>query len=409
MLGRTLLSVLFAANVFAQTAPHALTAELEKIRKPVVLKDGRLTGAGAELLQKELASTQFFLIGEEHGTAEVARLTTALLPEAWKNGYRHVAMEVGPHSLPYIDSLEAIEKFDAKYRWSYPFLNWKEEAELYAAAMKLGEGKRDTVWGVDQEFVLFATPHLERLVALAKNDAQRAVATKLLERSRAGEEEMFRTKSPAKLLMLSASAAEFEELRNAFGGGDAEALRLIDAMEESRQIYQLGSVSGWGSNDQRAHLIKRLFSESYANAVARGEAKPKVIVKMGATHTMRGRSMTGVFDLGSMLPELATVNGTRSFSLLVIPRGGFTNEHRPFSPNTEDKRAPYDPKKLPFDGKPLFDAASASEWSLFDLRAIRGPLARKKLDPMDERLRNVLWGYDAVLIIPEATPATLFH
>lgn len=219
MLNRTLLTVLFAASAFGQTAPpHPLTAELQKVRMPVVLKDGRLTGAGAELLHKELANTQFFLIGEEHGTADIARFSTALLPEAWKNGYRH------------------------------------------------------------------------------------------------------------------------------------------------------------------------------------------------ATHTMRGRSMTGVYDIGSMLPELATANGMRSFQIMVIPRSGFTNAHRPFSPNADDKRAPYDPaKELPFDAKPLFDAASATDWSLFDLRALRAPLARRKLEPIEDRFRNVLWGYDAILVIPDVSPATLFH
>jgi hypothetical protein len=79
------------------------------------------------------------------------------------------------------------------------------------------------------------------------------------------------------------------------------------------------------------------------------------------------------------------------------------------SQSADDKRKAYDPAAaLPFDGKPLFDAAPAGEWSLFDLRSIRVPLARRKLEPLEERFRNVLWGFDAVLVMPDVTPATLF-
>ncbi len=377
---------------------------------PVALKEGRLTGAGAELLHKELATTQFFLIGEEHGTAEIPRFHKALLNEAWKNGYRHVAIEVGPLALARVASYADAEKSNARYPFGFPFLSWKEDAEVFDAAMKLGGARRDTVWGIDQEFIFYATAHLERLLALAKSDAQRAAVTKLLDRSRAADAELLATKNPSKLLMLTATAADFEELRNAFRrGGDAESVRLVDALDESRAIYQLHGTSGWDSNERRARLIKRLFADAYASAAARGEKHPKVMVRLGATHLMRGRSMTNVFDLGAMLPELAAANGTRSFQILVIPRSGFTNEYRPMSQSGDDRRKAYDPaKSLPFDAKPLFDAASAGEWSLFDLRSLRVPLARRKLEPLEERFRDVLWGFDAILVMPDVTPATLF-
>lgn len=409
MLTRTLFTLLFAAQVLAQTPPHPLTTELEKIRMPVALKDGRLTGAGAELLHKELATTQFFMIGEEHGTAEIPRFHKALLQEAWKNGYRHVAIEVGPLALARVASFEDAAKSNLRYPFGFPFLGWKEDAEVFDAAMKLGGGRRETVWGIDQEFVFYATAHLERLVELAKTDVQRAAATKVLERSRAGDAELLATRNPSKLLMLGGTAAELDDLRTAFKGGPAEAVKLIEALDESRVIYQMHATSGWQSNDKRAALIKRLFNDAYASAVARGERHPKVMVRLGATHLMRGRSMTNVYDLGSMLPEVAAMNGTRSFQILVIPKSGFTNEYRPMSRSADDKRKPYDPaKSLPFDAKPLFDAVPAGEWSLFDLRALRTPLARKKLEPLEERFRNALWGFDAILVMPDVTPATLF-
>jgi hypothetical protein len=405
MPARLLLTILFTAQLFAQAPPHPLTAELQKSRLAVSLKEGKLSGPGADLLMNALASTQFFLIGEEHETAEIPKLATALLPAAWKNGYRHVAFEVGPFSIARVGSYEETAAYLKRYPWSLPFLSWKEEAELHAAAAKLGA----TIWGIDQEFILAGTANLERLVTLAKDDASREAAAKLLERSRAGDAELVKTKNPGALFMFTATAEDFTALRAAFAG-NGEALKLIDALDASREIYALNRTSGWESNYKRSLLMKRLFSDAYAAAVAKGEARPKVFVKLGATHTMRGRSMTGVYDLGSLVPELAFLNGTRSFSLLVLPAGGFVNSHRPFSPDDTDKRAAYDPAKaLPFDAKPLFDAVSPTEWSLFDLRPLRVALQRSKMEPLEPRFRNVLWGYDAILIIPEVTPATLFE
>jgi hypothetical protein len=404
MLRRTLLSTLFTLQVFAQTT-HPLTAELQKARLAVTLKEGKLSGPGADLLLRELASAQFFLIGEEHGTAEMPRFTQALLEPAWKSGYRHVGFEVGPFGIATLRTYADIEAQLKRYPWSLPFVSWKEEAALYGAATKMGA----SIWALDQEFVFAGTQHLERLASMATTDAAREAVSKLLERSRAGDKVLFESRNPGKVFMLSATKEDLGALRAAFTG-DAEAVRLIDALEESREIYALNSTSGWESNLERSLLMKRLFMQRYDAAVAKGESRPKVIMKLGATHTMRGRSMTGVFDLGNMLPELAAANGTRSFQLLVLPRGGFTNEYRPHSPDDSGKRAPYDPaKELPFDAKPLFDAAAATEWSLFDLRPLRVPLRRGKLGPLEPRFEDVLWGYDAVLIIPDVTPATLFE
>ncbi|MDQ3282032.1 MAG: hypothetical protein M3Q69_11535 [Acidobacteriota bacterium] len=395
------------------SAQHPLTEALQKGRVAVTFEKGRVGGPGAELLRREIASTQFFLLGEEHGTADIAEFATALLPDAWKSGYRHVVMEVGPYSLERLEGkapFAQVAEFNRRYPGALPFLSWKEEAQFYATAMQLNGGRRGTVWGIDQEFILSPTAHFERLVSLAPNAKARGVAEELLARSRAGEGEMRKTKNPGAVFFFNATTEDFAQLRTAFRGASPAALQLIDALDESREIYRLNGTSGWESNQQRSLLMKRLFGEAYRAAVVNGEAKPKVFVKLGAYHVMRGRSLTGVYDIGTMLPELAAANGTRSFQLLVLPRGGYTNAHRPFSPNDDDKRAPYDPvKELPWDMKPILDAASPTEWSLFDLRPLRVPLARGKLGTLDPKLERLLWGYDAVLIVPEVRAATLFE
>ncbi len=45
-------------------------------------------------------------------------------------------------------------------------------------------------------------------------------------------------------------------------------------------------------------------------------------MKFGASHMMRGRTSTEVFDLGTLVPELAEIEGGRAFQLLVLPGTG---------------------------------------------------------------------------------------
>jgi hypothetical protein len=393
----------------SSAAQPTLATELPKHAHAIQLQDGALAGPGAELLERELAAAQFFLIGEDHGFAEIPRIASALTRRAWKHGYRHVAMEIGPLAVERLnaaakkDPFAAVAASNVRYPWSLPFLSWKEEAEYYAGVMALAGGKADVVWGLDQEFILSATPHLERLVELARTEQARATARALLERSRAGERAMVANHDPMALLIVKATAADFADLRQGFDG--KEAKRIIDALEETWSIYAKNfSGDGYGNNSQRAALLKRNFAAAYGGAVAKGEKLPKVLLKFGATHMQRGRTVVDTYDLGSMLPELAAANGTRSFQLLVIPGGGTQNQWRPFSKNAADKTAPYNVDYAGIDLEPVTSLAPQGQWTVFDLRAARPSLRRiKGLPP---RLVDVLWGYDAVLVIPEATAAT---
>jgi hypothetical protein len=417
---RSLLPLLFlTATLNAQEAAKApaptLAGALAANRTTLTFRDGKLSGSGAAILDRELATTQFFLVGEDHGTAEMARLTSALFERGYAHGYRHLAVEVGPIAVEKIlatpgDPYETIAAWNRRYPFSLPFLSWKEEARLIADAVRITGARTGAVWGLDQEFILSSAYHLDRLATLAPNDEARAVVTALQKRAREGDEQMVSEHDPSKVWMLNATAEDFASLRRVFGNASVEATRIIAELDQSAEVYRLGSTDGWRSNQQRSAMMKRIFADAYRKAVAAGEQQPKVLVKFGGTHTMRGRSMYGVFDLGTLLPELAALNGTRSFQMFVLPAAGHVNTWRPFAPDEASKRTAYDPlKDLPMDSQPLLAAAVPGEWTLIDLRPIHALLARGKVDPVEPRLKNVLLGYDAILIAPTVTPATLFE
>src|SRR5215210_1333656 len=84
-----------ATRIFAADSPPLVNA-LRQNALPLKFASGSLSGPGAERLDRELASTQFFLVGEDHGTSEMARLVSALFARGHVHGYRHLAIEVGP-------------------------------------------------------------------------------------------------------------------------------------------------------------------------------------------------------------------------------------------------------------------------------------------------------------------------
>ena len=53
--------------------------------------------------------------------------------------------------------------------------------------------------------------------------------------------------------------------------------------------------------------------------------------------------------------------------------------------------------------KPLFDTQVPGSWTLYDLRSLRDGFS--KYGKVDPELERVIFGYDFVVLIPDATPS----
>ena len=273
-------------------------------------------------------------------------------------------------------------------------------------------GAHDTVWGIDQEFIAAGAVHLERLVALAPDAAARALAERHLAFARQDMPRMMETKRADATFVASAPAEVFAELRHAFAAAGAEAARIIDELARSAEIYRMNSDGrGWLSNFSRGRLAKEHFRAYYDRALAAHGVPPRAVIKYGAMHLRRGRSTLGVHDIGNLASELAEFNGLRSFHLLVVCARGTVNAYHPFASPPEHKQKLYDPVASfasMLDLKPILEAADPDEWTLLDLRPMRRLLFRRYKD-LDPGLKESIWGFDAVLVIPEGRAATLFE
>ena len=134
--------------------------------------------------------------------------------------------------------------------------------------------------------------------------------------------------------------------------------------------------------------MKSLFMHYYRDAQAQGDALPKVMLKSGHWHLMKGASPGHCYTLGTFVMDLAKSNGMSSFHLMV----SMVNEGENASSIT--KYPQYDP---------ITRAASVDSWAIVDLRPLRGYLYAGKLGDLHADLQHWIYSYDAVLLIGGAT------
>jgi len=226
------------AFAFLTIAHSAISAP---ITYPLSLTtDGRLSGAGADVLRAEIPKAQFILWGEDHGFADSAILLRALARDARPFGFKYHVVEVGPLSTHMLrdalkkDGPDSIHTLVRETPLGVPFLNLKDDTLL--ASGFLGSDAKGTpyLWGVDQEFIGSPPFHLKRLVEVAPNAEARAAASKLL-----SEEQTAAAKADQQnFLLVRFHESDFDALAAKFKGS-AEAQKIIAEHTDWRFLEEI--------------------------------------------------------------------------------------------------------------------------------------------------------------------------
>jgi hypothetical protein len=81
--------------------------------------------------------------------------------------------------------------------------------------------------------------------------------------------------------------------------------------------------AGQATNRTAAALLAKQQFVRYLEETPRSPGvSPRVMLKFGFKHMMRGRNFTGVFARGALAPDLAEVAGSRAFTVLFLGWGG---------------------------------------------------------------------------------------
>lgn len=405
-----LLSGAAAAQEPAPAQPPARPDPLERVaqtarehRLRLDFDGTRFSGPGWDRLVEEGRRAHFFLLGEEHGIAEnpelAARLFEALVPA----GYARLGIEISP---PMADELDRAarggvagirELFADQGAW-VAFYTMAEEAALAAAARAAVPGDAPVLWGMDYEVGAD-----RRLIALLeRRDKPPAAAAALAALKAASAESWARyqaTRGPQHIFSFAGDPALVAAVRAAWPGADAETVRILDTLEETLAINRLWTAGdNYGSNRRRAEFLRRNFLDYWRAEKAAGRA-PKAMLKFGAAHVLRGLNSNDAFDLGTLVPEVAAVEGAEAFHLLVLPGAGA--ETARFDPSAFAYRpAPAGDRPGPL--APVTGQAFADAFTLIDLRALR-PVVRSAREGWHPELVRNVHGFDAVLVMSGST------
>jgi hypothetical protein len=397
----------FAAEPAEPSRGEKLTITATEHRLRLEYEDGLFSGPAYERLVAEGRAAQFFLIGEEHGIAENPLLVGQLFTELAQHGYSRLAIEISPTMAWRLDTaladdgLDGLRALFAEPGGEPAFFGMQEEAALLATVRAAASSGDPVLWGTDYE-VAGDRQLLKLLAAADKPAAAEAAFEALVAASTASWAQYEETGSPQFIFSFAGDPALVRKIREAWPDPDPRSAVILNTLEKTLTVNNLW-VQGkaWESNAARAALQRENFLRHWHAAKKAGDT-PKVVAKFGASHMVRGLSQTAVYDLGTLLPEIAALEGGRSVSVMVVPGKGAMIAG--LNPSTWA----YEPR--PAEGsyleglEPLLHATFDDAFTLIDLSALR-PVVGMNRGDFDEELFRTVHGFDYLLVMSGSTPS----
>lgn len=382
---------IFSSNLFPQNTINDISVldslEIAKSVNYFTINNGLLKGNGANILKEHIASSKFFVLGENHHSTEISKLTKSLVPILDKSGYKAAAFEVGPVSGEKLKELSEIpdatqarlKAFNGKYftsSWggisAIPMFN----AVPDAAFLKAFAETDMEIWGIDQEFVFSVLFLGDDLVQSKSNDPNyeeiKAAWTKAKEIAKAEFEKM-----PRKVLTKIITHPDFQQFEKMFDSDDQYAQEIFKRLHETMTIY--------GSHHKvRVDYIRSNFISNYL-AFEKEHQDARYFIKIGNDHAGTTNYSYGYYDVGALTQEIAKTENVKSTNV-IIPRGTYDDK---------DYR-----ERVPA----LLNFHKKDRWTLIDLEKLRNDLNSNKFQiithPDYRELNRMIMGFDLLLIPP---------
>jgi hypothetical protein len=409
-----LISLVLMVVAPALAQQNKFTERLLQNRYALNFQEGHLSGTGVPVLQTAVTGARFVLIGEDHGIAQIPQFSGAVCDLVGPQGFHTMAIETGPLAAGELQQWvnanagpAAITEFDRKFPDSIAFYNFQEEYGLLAHCAHSAQDGKLHLWGLDQELMGAAGLILTRILETHPGKTAADETRRLLQKNTEALAAAVTSGSPGDVFMMSASDADLSHLNELLHkDGNAASQGLINALIKSRAIYQKNmSGAGFESNRERSLLMKANFVADYQQATQSEGKPPKVLIKTGEFHSSKGFNPLHNNDLGNYVAEMADGQGTTSLHIAILGMKGsqlrFAGIGRPYQPGdfnlAEDKDSDF------LFLKPMFDNLETGGWTMYDLRGLRKGL--HSLEPVDKEMERLIFGYDLLVLIPNATPS----
>ena len=398
-----LLALVFGPNKTQAQGNTTIDKMAIKHMYPFYLDDESFGGEGWDKIKAYAGKHKYFIIGEDHGLAEIALFTKALIQHT---DYDLFVTEIDSISAVISKQLgsltnDQIDSFHTNNPSALSFYSAREEFELIK---ELSKSNAD-IWGLDQ-VSLFSTGNvLRRLNEICNSEEAKELTAKLAKLSDQLFIEATRTANYDTLFIYSSKQEVFDGLRETLQKENTEAKSLLNDLEESWKIYN--GVAGANYNT-RIRAMKSKLLNYYLDRSLKGRKYKKVLYKFGAYHVGKSESIFGLHDVGNFTSNIAEAEGTSSYHLMVVGKKGKTNSFL-LAEGMESATFDISDKKSPLNGLlPLANLVDKKEWAYFDLKPLRISMRKGELIIDNAFLKNTINGYDGIVIIPETTASTSY-
>jgi hypothetical protein len=387
-----LIGWLLAGSPLAALAQDStLTRLIRQNRYTLTANGTQFGGAGWDKLHAAVQKSQFVLVGEDHGIAQIPQFTAALA-QVFKPAV--FMAEVDPYVAQAATRLAAQPGLPTAYLRRYPealcFLDLAEEFEL----VRTLRAQQVQLVGLDQVFCTTSSPFYMQLAELVKaapakaylQRQARAFEAQNQRYERLGQDDYVMTTQPQ---------------------GAVDSLLLLTnkespaAQEMARDYATSYAIYKTQAHQTRINLMKQnLLQALLPYQTPSGLVAPKMLFKFGSNHLARGlsQSVKGEFyDVGNLVQNLADVAGQRSLHLYVIGKQGQQAESdNPYFPARRVGKYAIENVGL----QVFVDQATGPEWVVIDLRPARRAITTGKL-LVNQFVQRSILGYDYLIVIPE--------
>jgi hypothetical protein len=196
------------------------------------------------------------------------------------------------------------------------------------------------------------------------------------------------------MFILAEDPALVAALRAAWPNPDRESAAVMRTLEESLAIEAAERTGGaWTYMERRTRWLR-----SNLAALLRTES-PKILMKFGYNHMIRGADYFNGFDLGAMADGVASLTGDRAFHILVFPgpgsRQAVPGPGGSFGSVSSDEFDEFRAGDQRLTR--VLSNANATGHEVIDLRPLRR-LAMRGLESWNADVVRTIHGYDAVVI-----------
>lgn len=339
------------------------------------IANNSIHGKGGDVLKKECKHSQFVLIGETHDNAEISLFTASIFPMLKKNNFKYFFTENGNNSLQIMinhsNSDSTLQKgmydfYTQEYKRTkhiaLPFFSGKEDALFLESALK----HEFTLYGIDQEYFYSFPLLLDELLALSdkttpiKKAHQEAIEFVL---------EQYKLEVSQKNHSVCTQLINSKEIVNFFNlldTTDKHTKVILEDLVASWKIYEQNRLNRRNSFKLRGELMKKQFQLFYDSISVEQKSPPKILIKMGAMHTMRGKTPLGIYDIGEFTSSLASGNQQKDLNLFFMFRYYIDKEEPLGYFDNSDNNS-----KWVIERQPFTQQGKINQWTLIDLKSLQ--------------------------------------